>query len=239
MTDRRVRSGDSLLWAARIEAETISDAKAEGRPTPASSTRAVALVDKVRTKLLSATEVGVGGELVPSAALDERSLALRDSVADPDYVTADASRDRLHLLHETGALELGLDAADSVQAQNSQERMLAHQQAVLHRSTLKMAAQLDRRLKVLDNLSPTHPETMAVTADACRLGNTMARLTTNFQSGLLALERVRSGGKQHVVVQHIHQHVQVQDGGQAMVAGQVEAGARRKARGGRGNKNEQ
>ena len=119
MTDRRVRSGDSLLWAARIEAETISDAKAEGRPTPPSSTRAVALVDQARTKLPSASEVGVGGELVPSAALDERSLALRDTVADPDYVAADASQGRLDLLHATGALELGLDAADTVQAENS------------------------------------------------------------------------------------------------------------------------
>jgi hypothetical protein len=182
---------------------------------------------------------GVGGELVPSTTLDERSLALRDTVADPDYVAADASRDRLHLLHDTGALELALDTADTVQAQNSQERMLAHQQAVLHRSTLKMAAQLDRRLKVLDNLSPTHPETMAVTGDVCRLGNTMARLTTSFQSGAVTLERIRSGGKQHVVVQYVHQHVEVGKGGQAMVAGKVEAGGRRKAGAGRGVKDEQ
>ena len=55
---------------------------------------------------------------------------------------------------------------------------------------------------------------------------------------MLALERMRSGGKQHVVVQHIHQHVQVSEGGQAMVAGQVEAGGRRKAGRGRGGKNE-
>ena len=199
---------------------------------------AVALVDQARAKLPSVSEVGVGGELVPSAALDERSLALRDTVADPDYVAADASQGRLELLHATGALELGLDAADTVQAQNSLERMLAHQQAVLHRSTLKMAAQLDRRLKVLDNLSPTHPETMAVTADVCRLGNTMARLSTSFQSGLLALERVRSGGKQHVVVQYVHQHVEVSEGGQAMVAGQVKAGGRRKSGRGRGSKDE-
>jgi hypothetical protein len=42
-----------------------------------------------------------------------------------------------------------------------------------------------------------------------------------------ALERVRSGGKQHVVVQHIHQDVQVGEGGQAVVAGQVKARGRR------------
>ena len=97
-------------------------------------------------------------------------------------------------------------------------------------------SQLDRRLKVLDNLSPTHPETMAVTADACRLGNTMARLTTSFQSGAVTLERIRSDGKQHVVVQYVHQHVQVGEGGQAMVAGQVKPGGQRKAGRGRGGK---
>ena len=31
---------------------------------------------------------------------DERSVTLRNTVADPDYVAEDASRDRLDLLHE-------------------------------------------------------------------------------------------------------------------------------------------
>jgi hypothetical protein len=52
MTSRRMRSGDMLLGAARIEAEAIRDAKAEGQPSPSrSSTMAVALVDQARTKL--------------------------------------------------------------------------------------------------------------------------------------------------------------------------------------------
>jgi hypothetical protein len=80
---------------------------------------AVALVDRARTKLPSVSEVGVRGELVPCDMPDERSVALRNTVADPDYVAADASRHRLDLLHATGALELGLDAADTVQAENS------------------------------------------------------------------------------------------------------------------------
>ena len=56
---------------------------------------------------------------------------------------------------------------------------------------------------------------------------------------MLALERMRPGVKQHVVVQYVHQHVEVGKGGQAMVAGKVEAGGRRKAGGGRGVKDEQ
>jgi hypothetical protein len=97
-----------------------------------------------------------------------------------------------------------------------------------------MMAQLDRRLSVMANLSPTHPETAAVNVDACRLPGAVGRLMNSYQSGMLALERVRSGGKQHVVVQHIHQHVQVREGGQAVVAGQVKAEGRRRAGRGRG-----
>jgi hypothetical protein len=110
-------------------------------------------------------------------------------------------------------------AADIICTTNSLERMLAHQLTSAHRSTLKMIAQLNRRLGVIDNLSPTHPATAALNVEACRLAGTVGRLMTSYQSGMLALERVRSGGKQHVIVQHVHQHVQVQDGGQAMVAG--------------------
>jgi hypothetical protein len=39
----------------------------------------------------------------------------------------------------------------------------------------------------------------------------------SFQHGMLTLQKIRSGGKQVVVVQHIA----VGDGGKAMVAGQV------------------
>jgi len=51
---------------------------------------------------------------------------------------------------------------------------------------------------------------------------------STFQQGLLTLQRLRTGGQQVVTVQH----VQVNEGGQAVVAGSVEGGARkRKTRG--------
>ena len=49
------------------------------------------------------------------------------------------------------------------------------------------------------------------------LTNAVARLTRGYQEGMLTLQKLRTGGKQTVVVQH----VQVTDGGQAVVAGQV------------------
>ncbi len=53
------------------------------------------------------------------------------------------------------------------------------------------------------------------------------RMIEAFQRGLLTLERLRNGGKQTVVVQH----VAVSEGGQAVVAGTVTPGANRSERG--------
>jgi len=53
--------------------------------------------------------------------------------------------------------------------------------------------------------------------EICRLAGIVSRLTVSYQSGLLALQRVRSGGRQVVTVQHVH----VGDGGQAVVAGEI------------------
>jgi hypothetical protein len=39
------------------------------------------------------------------------------------------------------------------------------------------------------------------------------------QQGMLTLQRKRTGGYQHVTVKHIHQQVNVTEGGQAVVAG--------------------
>jgi hypothetical protein len=57
--------------------------------------------------------------------------------------------------------------------------------------------------------------------------NASARMMDTYQRALLTLERVRNGGKQTVVVQH----VTVAGGGQAVVAGQVKTGPKRRRRG--------
>jgi hypothetical protein len=62
--------------------------------------------------------------------------------------------------------------------------------------------------------------------EAGRLMNASARMMDTYQRGLLTLERIRSGGRQTVVVQHVN----VADGGQAMIAGQVKARAKRRGR---------
>src|SRR4029079_2623274 len=64
---------------------------------------------------------------------------------------------------------------------------------------------------------PHHEGFQQKNVEVCRLGATMARLTACFQSGLLALQRVRAGGRQVVTVQHVH----VAEGGQAGFAANV------------------
>jgi hypothetical protein len=168
-------------------------------------------------------EVGSGGELVPASMLGENSRALefRDTVSDPHYVTVEAIRDRLASVNEAGALEMGLDAAETIEAKNSLEKMLAHQMAATHRASMRMTAQLNERLDLMGQAYVRPDDKERANIQAARLAGAIARMNGSFQSGLLALHRIRTGGKQSVTVTHVHQHVQVNDGGQALVAGEV------------------
>jgi hypothetical protein len=84
--------------------------------------------------------------------------------------------------------------------------MLCHQMAAMHCAAMKLAS------RSLDNVMP--PVEMA------RLSNAAARMMQVYQEALLTLQKIRSGGKQTVVVQH----VQVTEGGQALIAGSVKSG---------------
>jgi hypothetical protein len=54
-----------------------------------------------------------------------------------------------------------------------------------------------------------------------RLAGASSRLMIAFQQGMMTLDKLRAGGKQTILVQH----VQVNEGGQAVVAGKVRGGA--------------
>jgi len=95
-------------------------------------------------------QVGAGGELIPIE--DEGgALVLRNTVEHPSYVNADAARDRLDLASKAGVLESALDAVETIQAQNSLEKMLAHQLAAAHQLSMIMAAQANRCIENMDN----------------------------------------------------------------------------------------
>jgi hypothetical protein len=57
-------------------------------------------------------------------------------------------------------------------------------------------------------------------------------MSATYQQGLLTLQRKRTGGNQQVTVKHIHQQVNVTQGGQAVVAGDKVTSRARGRRGG-------
>ena len=101
-----------------------------------------------------------------------------DTVADPDYVTASASRERLELANEAGSLDLALDVADSIQAQDSLEKMLVHQMAVLHRGMMKAATRMNEELYSAAGLEESMRE--AANVRACRLAGAISRLSATY-----------------------------------------------------------
>ncbi len=173
--------------------------------------------------------IGNGGELVVATREAQASIpgvidTLRES---PGMLSASASRQRMEL---TGnALTIAADAAASIQARNSLEKMLAHQLAASHRLAMLFAEQSGDMLHRYEFQSGNH----VLSVEASRLANAAARLMAAFQDGFTALDRIRRGGRQTVKV--IHQHVAVAPGGQAVVAGgAVQTGGRK--RGGKGPK---
>ena len=96
---------------------------------------------------------------------------------------------------------------------------MAHQMAAMHSSTMKLSAQLHR---CIERMELEHNPDLRERANVqgTRLAGAIARMSGSYQSGLTTMQRLRSGGTQRVIVQH----VTVSEGGQAVVAGQVETG---------------
>ena len=238
-----VTAASVVLGSARVEAEAK---RRRDSLSAGDRQRAATMAERVRGPAPAyMSEVGAGGELIPASVLCENSRALEffDTVERPDYVAVDASRDRLELANEAGALESGLDLADSIGAKNSAEKMLAHQMAAVHRSAMKMMGLVNYRVERMDRMLPRQggvsmDDLQRLNMETCRMAGAVTRMMNSDQQGLLALHRLRTGGTQRVIIERM-QAVQVNEGGQALVAGEMtsKGGGRRKRGGGR-SKNE-
>ena len=94
---------------------------------------------------------------------------------------------------------------------------------------MKLSAEMNRQIdRALQVIAPAENE--RATLNATHLAGAVGRLMSTYYQGMVTLQRVRSGGTQRVLVQH----VTVNEGGQAVVAGKVGRGVRgRGATGGR------
>jgi hypothetical protein len=149
----------------------------------------------------SAVPLIIGGE-----ALAQHDRELVNTLAAPGAVAMDASAHRLDLLTSMGTdvAAMALDAAETIQASNSLEKMLAHQMAICHQEAMRYVT------KAALEQDPVH---------AVRMMNLSTRLMETYQKGLLTLKRLRGTGEQRITIQHVN----VTDGGQAVI-GQVKSG---------------
>ncbi|HEV7267248.1 MAG TPA: hypothetical protein VGN83_20385 [Falsiroseomonas sp.] len=212
--DRALASEMREAWGDRTGALLV---EMEADATEAAAAHALDPLSHVTHPL----RPGNGGELVVAT---KDVLAEKPGIVDTvrkrgDMLAADASMQRLDLAGEAGALVLAVDAAESIQAQNSLERELAHQMAAAHALAMKMIGAAREDLSAYAASGHRYPHR---SQEAARMATTAARLMDAYQRGLLTLDRLRTGGKQTVVVQH----VTVADGGQAVVAGTVRRGRR-------------
>jgi len=136
------------------------------------------------------------GEVVPPTAEKD----LHDTLAVSDLVAVEASLDRSRLLVQggTNVAAMALDAANSIEANDSLERMLAHQLAALHK-------------QAMEQLGRVVYESSA--GGQVKLVNAAARCMTVYQEGMLALHKIRNKGQQRIQVQY----VQVSQGSQAVI----------------------
>lgn len=164
---------------------------------------------------------GLGGEVMPredpDAPWDVRETA-RLVTGPAAGLAADASQDRLTLAHEVGVLNLAVETAKDAGAVTAVEKMLSHQLAAAHQLAMRLLGAADGDLtrhvkgRAMD-LNPT------AQIEAARGAVAAARLLDTFARGAVALDRLRNGARQTVVVHRM----EVKDGGQAVVAGSVEA----------------
>lgn len=133
-------------------------------------------------------------------AVPAKRTRLVDTLKLPDVAALDASAHRLDLLERMGndCAAMALDAAATIEAGNSLEKMLAHQLAVAHKTAL-----------TLTDKATFQPDAR----EKARLLNTACRMMETYQRGLLTLQRLRSNGERNSAVQF----VTVADGGQAII----------------------
>jgi hypothetical protein len=169
-------------------------------------------------------ETGNGGEVVAAelAFPDRAQTMVRQP---PDLLAAEASEHRMKLTGEISetALTLALDIAESVGASNALERNLSHQIAAGQVVGMAMLAKAHAFTQLAVGWAPDGRQQVQ-SIEAARLATAAARVLEVSHRAMLTLDRLRNGGRQVVTVQH----VTVQEGGQAVVAGAVTRGVRRK-----------
>mgnify|MGYP001083953517 CR=1 FL=1 len=162
-----------------------------------------------RTKLVVSTVANCKAEM----SIDHKdgsvgAALIEASFGTTDWKVAEALCGHLaQLANVNGAVDNAkfqhaMALAQGVQPKDEVEAMLATQMAAIHLATMEYAGRLHRSTSI--EISESYERSLS------RLGRT-------FTTQVEALKKYRSGGVQKVIVQHVH----VNEGGQAIVNGEV------------------
>lgn len=150
-TTRTAADGLRLREGAKMKRQTAAFLGSIGDPTGAHWERSEAEdMEKSAEVILTPPtqpEIGTGGELQLSAAEARVKPGLACTVEDPDLVNVEASRDRLELTADANCLALAADAAETIRAGNSLEKMLAHQMAAAHSASMRLIARAEDEVR--------------------------------------------------------------------------------------------
>ena len=181
---------------------------------------------------------GNGNELVPLPEPEHpaRRDYKRHMVEQPAGVLEhQASSEAMDLLADNETLALALDLANELKAKTRVQKMLAHQAATLHSLGMSLAAKAKHEAaRMVCNGVTGHNVGLhqAASLEAQRQTNAASRAFSAFNEAVLTLQKLRTGGKQIVQVQH----VTIRDGGKAVVGQNVKAGRKSGGNSGRGAK---
>jgi hypothetical protein len=147
-----------------------------------------------------------------------------------------ASSDAMDLAARADVLALALEMANSINAKNRAEKLLAHQAVTMHTLGMNLVARAQNEIDRADRHanSGNVQWRQVANVEAARATNAAARAFSAFSDAMLTLQKLRTGGKQVVQVQH----VTVKEGGQAVVGQNVRSSGKSggRKRGGRGGK---
>ncbi|HEY7388849.1 MAG TPA: hypothetical protein VH640_10085 [Bryobacteraceae bacterium] len=137
----------------------------------------------------------------------DRAILL-ETLKNPDMLSIDASEQRMESALKARVLAPALDAVKAADAKDSLSKMLVQHMTAAHFSAMKCIERSNN-----DRLPPM---------ELARLLNTAGRLMESYSRGLIALLRLKTGGKQTVLVQHINVTAR-----EAVVAQHIKAGGKR------------
>jgi hypothetical protein len=216
---KRSTQGIEALAEAKREAQ-LSDISSGGMS--ASAAFKAKQLGEEADKLLSLDEelkIAAGNEALPPEPEDLRNdefYGIRETLqSGADFINLDASNERTKLVSDLNCLDIALDAAESINAKNSLEKMLIHQAAACHSISMDLLRRAqERSYKSYKYLDGQKKETEI----QAKLINAAARLMDIYDRKMRTFQKLRNGGRQVVTVQH----VQVTDKAQAIVTGSMD-----------------